>query len=785
MKGLQDHGIIATAKHFPGHGDTDTDSHKTLPVVPHSKERLDSVELYPFRELIANGLGGIMIAHLYIPAYEPEDGVASTLSANIVNGLLRQQMGFEGLIVTDALDMKGVTKYFKPGEIELRALQAGNDILLLPEDVPRAVKRIMEAIESGEVSRDLVNERCRKVLGYKYRAGLDAPKPIMLEDLMSDLETSETRALRRELFEASATLVRNEQGLLPLQRPDTLQIAYLNTGGGDARNYFYERLDLYHSMPLFDLPPNASEKVRSSLMEELENYDLVIVGVRNTSIYPYRSYNITGETWSFIAELTKHKKVVMDVFASPYALEALGIADMPEAVLVSYQDDPVSEQAGAEMIFGGCRAAGTLPVPAGSGFAAGSGIATGKIRLGFAEPASLGIDESFIEKADSIVMSGIGMKAYPGCQVLAAKDGRIFYHKSFGTHTYEDRQAVLPTDIYDLASITKVAATTLSVMKLCDEGEMDIDRPLSVYLPYLRKGNASGVIIRDLMAHQSGFRPWIPFFRFTLNGREADPDIYSTEISEEYSVRVADGMYIHNDYYREIIDSIRYSAIRNNQGYKYSDLGFYLLKEAIENVENMSLQKYTDQTLYRPLGLSRTGFLPLKWYERARIVPTENDKLFRRQLLQGDVHDQGAAMLGGVSGHAGLFSNAFDLAVIMEMLCRGGEYGGHEIFAKGLVAEFTQTQFPLSGNRRAIGFDKPLLEYEEDGPACRSASYKSFGHSGFTGTYAWADPENGLVYVFLSNRVCPDASNGKIMEFNIRTNLHQVFYDALDNKSPR
>jgi beta-glucosidase-like glycosyl hydrolase/CubicO group peptidase (beta-lactamase class C family) len=780
MEGLQNKGVIATAKHFPGHGDTDTDSHKTLPLIAHSEQRLDSIELYPFRKLIDDGLGGIMIAHLFIPAYEKEEGVASTLSQNIVDGLLRGKLGFDGLIVTDALDMRGVTKYHKAGEIELQALKAGNDILLLPADIPRALKRISSAVKDNTVAETMIEDRCKKVLAYKYRAGLNEYNAIELTGLHHDLNSSAAQSLNRELFEASATLIRNDNDLIPLDRLDTLKTAYVACGGGLDEDRFGSIMGLYTGIEYFELPASPRKKDNDKLLASLEDFNLIIVGVLNTNIYAYKDYGIDDETWSFIRQVGKEKKLILDLFASPYALSALGSAELPDAIIISYQDDELAQEAGAQLIFGGIPARGVLPVDIEGLYQAGAGIQTEKIRLGFTDPACFGIADSMIVKADSIALSGIELKAYPGCQVIAAKDGKIFYHRNFGYHTYDNDKAVRDTDLYDLASLTKIAATTLAVMDLSAGGQIDIDRKLSYYLPYLKGTNKEQLIIREMMAHQSRFRTWIPYFRYTI-GEVTPQNIYSDEFSEEYPVRVAEGLYIRRDYYHDILDSIRFSGLRKGMDYKYSDLGFYLLKEAVETITNRPFEKYVSEKYYLPLGLPTMGYLPLHRFEKDRIVPTENDTEFRRQLLQGDVHDQGAAMLGGVSGHAGLFSDAFDMAVIMQLFLDGGTYGGKTYLEKEVLDEFTRTQFPLNGNRRGVGFDKPLLEYEEDGPTCRSASHASFGHSGFTGTYAWADPRNGLVYIFLSNRVCPDANNAKIMEYDIRTNLHQVFYDAIEN----
>ena len=780
MQGLQENGIIATAKHFPGHGDTDTDSHKTLPLIFHSRERLDSVELYPFRQLINMGLEGMMIAHLYIPALEPEEGLASTLSPLIVTDLLKDELGFKGLIVTDALDMKGVTKYHKPGDIEVKALLAGNDILLLPSDVPKAIREIAKAVDHGIISHEIIDNRCRKVLHYKYRAGLAEMSSTDSQELISDLNAPAFEALNRELFKASATVLRNENGLLPLQRPDTLRMACVIVNDeGWMNNDFAGTIALYGKAGYFGLSVKSGQKEIDRLLDDLESYNLVITAIQNTNIRPADDYGISSQNWHFIRELSKRKKHILNIFASPYALQSLGTANLPDAIILSYQDSPYAAQAGAGLIFGGGAAEGRLPVDIGGLFACGDGTETEANRLEFVDAAWLGIDEGMLRKADSIALSGIILKAYPGCQVLAAKDGKIFYHKAFGHHTYDNKRPVKPTDLYDLASLTKIAATTLSVMKLSEEGSMDIDRRLSYYLPYLRTTNKKDIIIRELMAHQSALRGWIPYYRHTLDGKMPDTMIFAGNAGEEHSIRVAEGLYIRDDYAFVIIDSLRFSKLHNKQDYRYSDLGFYLLREAVENVTNMPFDKYADRHFYSRMGLPTMGYRPLKAFERERIVPTEYDREFRQQLLWGDVHDQGAALLGGVSGHAGLFSNAFDMAAIMQMLLDGGIYGGVRYLDLSIVREFTGMQFPLSNNRRGIGFDKPLPEYDEDGPCCKSASPSSFGHSGFTGTYAWADPANGLVYVFLSNRIHPDAGNNRITEYNIRTNLHQVFYDAV------
>ena len=781
MKGLQDHGIIATAKHFPGHGDTETDSHHTLPVVSHNYQRLDSIELAPFKTLIDSGLKAMMIAHLYLPVIEKEENTATTLSKDVVQGVLKDSLGFEGLIITDALDMKGVTKYFPPGEIEVRALRAGNDILLLPLDAEKAIASIIEQVRQGNIQEKLIEKKCRKIIATKYDAGLYHQELLKSDNILDELNTDENFVLNHELYARALTLIKNKNTLIPILRPDTMKIASLIIGTGKAHP-FEDYLDRYSEIRHFRTGKQPGKRKTDRLVQELKQFDLIIIGLSNTNILARDNFGISPESIQLIHQISRNNKTILNLFGNPYAIGLFNYTLNMGSILVAYQDNAFSWDISAQLIFGGTGARGKLPVSADALYPAGSGIDTKKQRLGYTLPAKFGITKAEISKIDSIALSGIREKAYPGCQVIAAKDGEIFYEKVFGYHTYDSIKPTHINDIYDLASITKIAATTLSIMKLAEEGRIDIDNKLEVYLPYLRGTGKGDIVIRELMAHQAGLTAWIPYYTSTLDD-EGQPkaEIYSREISEDYPVRVAEDLYIRKDFAHTIFDSILMSHPREYHDYKYSDLGFYFLYKIVENATNEPFEKYVSENFYQRLGLKHMGFHPRKSFKVEQIAPTEQDQYFRQQLLQGDVHDPGAAMLGGVSGHAGLFSNAGDLAQIMQLLLQKGHYLGKSIFDTSSIKEFTSCQFPVNLNRRGIGFDKPLLIYEKDGPACKSASPESFGHSGFTGTYTWADPENNLVYVFLSNRVYPDASNNKISELNIRTNLHQAFYDALGN----
>ena len=777
MKGLQDNGIMAVAKHFPGHGDTDTDSHLALPVIRHSRARMDSVELLPFRTLINNGLEGMMIAHLFLPCYDSNENVPSTLSYPIVTTLLKDSLGFKGFIITDALDMQGVTKNLKPGEIEVKALQAGNDILLLPLNTEEAVNKIKAAADSNLLKWPDINRRCFHLLMLKSGLGVNQ-KAITTRNLYSDLNPRSSVLLQKQIFSSALTLVKNELGLIPFNYLDKRSFTYLGIGEKEGCT-FEKTLNEYTGISSCFIPMKFEPRLRDSLVKILSSHNILIIGLHKMTGYPADSFTLSRQTLSLIDTLSKINRTVLVVFGNPYALRLLKPPARPESILVSYQDFPVTQQLSAELLFGGIPASGRMPVSAAN-FGSGSGESTEHTRMCTILPEEAGLTEESLKVVDSIALSGIEQKAYPGCQVLLAKDGRIFYNKSFGHPVYGDSVNVVPSDLYDLASVTKIAATTLAIMKLYDDGKISPGDSLGKFLPQLLNSNKSAMIIRDIMTHRAGLQSWIPFYKSAIYGGVPDSNILRTDSSGTFSIKVCDHLYMNHAFTDSIYQKIKKSQLGEPGKYLYSDLGFYLLRLVVEKISGKPFTEYLDENFYKPLGLHHTSFNPLRSFPVSCIIPTENDTEFRHQIVHGYVHDPGAAMLGGVSGHAGLFSNAADLAVIMQMLIKEGSYGGKQYLKPSTVKEFTSSQFPGSGNRRGLGFDKPLQKYHDDSPACRSASQLSFGHSGFTGTYAWADPGNGLVYVFLSNRVYPSAGNQKLKELNIRTNIHQAVYDLFE-----
>ncbi len=780
-RGMQSQNIIACGKHFPGHGDTDQDSHHTLPVIKSSEKEMHDIHLLPFKLASAQGLGSIMTAHVHVQSLDTVYNRPSSLSPQILTNILKKTFNYRGLIVTDALEMAGVRKGYQDGRIAVEALKAGNDILLMPADLEKSLQAVRKAVDDGEILAEEIREKARKVLVYKYWAGIKTHRA-KAADIDSALNQEFHRELIRKLYEEAMTLLKNDSALLPFGDLSKKKLAVVTVGKG-KEPVFLRELRQYADFDEFHISSSASLNTYTQMAEKLAAYDLVITGLHSSSLFPGSNYGLSQRAFDF-TELTGQKtKNVVILFGNPYALKALGRSTSASALLVAYQNNKYTQEAAVEALFGAIATNGRLPVSASEAFQAGEGLSTAKQRLEETSPFFMNIDRDKLQQIDSIARSGISKKAYPGCQILIAKDGKIFYHKAFGYHTYDQIRPVQKTDLYDLASVTKIAAATIAVMRLQDDGRIDIDQRLSTYLKMLEYSDKRNIIIREMMAHQSGLYPWIPFYKKTINVDKVSNMIYHAVPDSVFTMPVADKLYTYPGYQDSILKEIAESRLLSRNIYKYSDLGFYMLKFVIENQSEMQLEEYVAEKFYRPMGLKRITYSPLTRFSRKQIPPTEDDRLFRGQLVHGYVHDPGAAMMGGVSGHAGLFSNASDLAAIMQMLLNNGTYAGQRFLDSATVKEFTSRQFPLSRNRRGIGFDKPLPDNQRGGPTAREASNASFGHSGFTGTYAWADPEHDLIYIFLSNRVYPDAENRKLISMGIRTKIQAIIYQALNKES--
>jgi len=785
MRGLQNGGVLATAKHFPGHGDVDSDSHYTLPHIAHGRARLDSLELYPFRRMAQEGLGAVMVAHLEVPALDNSKGVPSTLSAPIVTDLLQGELGFQGLIFTDALNMKGVANADKPGEIELRALKAGNDVMLFPMDPVKAIERIKKAVADGELDSTLIDRSCLKILRAKEWAGLARRTPIDTKGLHADLNTARAQALRRQLYGAAITVAKDHKGLLPLQGLDTMRTASLVIGD-KLGNTFQKALQRHGEVSTFRCEKALGRDSLNALLNKLQPFDRVIVSVHGTTYRVNKEFGIPATSMDIVREIAARKPTVFALFANPYRLTKAYGAHLMATTVVAYEETEDSQNMTAEVIFGATGANGTLPVSASSFYAAGDGLVLKAIgRLGYATPESVGMTTADLKAIDTIAESGIKAQAYPGCQVLVAVDGQVVLNRTFGSPTYENARPVAADDIYDLASITKVASTTLALMRLVDDKKLDLDRKLGHYLPELEDAYPSHarMQLRDILTHQSGLKAFVPFQNRILKDGGYKPGTVSEIATAEHSIRIAQGLYLHRAYSDSLLTWVLKTPLATKGEYVYSDMGYYLLQEVIERLSGMPLDRYMAQTFYTPMGAWSLGYKPWERFATERIAPTEYDMLFRKRQIQGDVHDPGAALKGGVAGHAGLFGNANDLAKLMQMLIDGGTYGGVRYLSADVITEFTKCQFCKpdgSGNRRGLGFDRPTRGGK--GPTCDCVSYASFGHTGFTGTMAWADPDSRVVYIFLSNRVYPNAERNKLVELGIRTKIQEVVSNAVSSR---
>ena len=769
MQGMQDAGVLACAKHFPGHGDTESDSHKTLPVINHTKARIDTVDLPPFKQLVDGGVASVMAAHLNIPSLDSTLNRASTLSPYVVDTMLKQQLNFKGLIFTDALNMKGVSSYFESGELEVAALLAGNDVLLFPEDIPAAFSAIKRAIRDSVLSVSRIEESCAKILKAKEWLGLIVPVELDTLDVLKRATIKKRILLTSRLEEAALTLVKNKNDNLPIRTLKNKKIAVLTLGGSDSEA-FINQLKRYADVQVFD-----------TSIDEPSDFDQLIISVHKSTVSPWKSYKISVFEKELIEKYSKQTLVSLVVFANPYSLLNASYLTEVNSIVLAYQNTQTMQSLAAQSIFGAISINGKLPVSLNRDFTAGLGIETNSLsRLKYTQAEAVKLNRDTLALIDSIANYAIEIKATPGCQVLVAKEGKVVYNKSFGYHTYDSLVPVNEFDVYDIASITKISTTLPILMQKVDAETYDIDEALINYISIEDTCTKAELTTREILAHQAQLWPWIPFYRETLTEEGGpNPAIYSSNKEGDFQIKVAHNIYMNESYLDTIVDRVIHSKMWEEKGYKYSDLAYYILKEIIEQQEGNSLKDLIQERLYKSLGANYTTYHPLEKFTTNTIVPTEEDTYFRNQLLRGYVHDPGAAMQNGVGGHAGLFSNANDLAKLMQMYLNGGTYGGIRYIEEETIIEFTSCQYYRKDNRRGIGFDKPVLD-DSSGPTCKQASSYSFGHSGFTGTITWADPEHDLIYVFLSNRIHPSAENSLLVKENIRTRIQEVIYKAIE-----
>lgn len=832
-RGLEDGGVLSVSKHFPGHGDTDVDSHHSLPVLSFSRARLDSVELYPFRKAIQAGLSGMMIGHLEVPVLEPKRGIASSLSRNVVHGLLMQEMKFQGLVFTDALAMKGVST--NNTSICLQALKAGNDLLLVPRRIKEEVDAILDAVKSGELTEAEIEAKCRKVLMYKYALGLSKKPFVRLSGLSNRINTAHTRDLIRRLNQEAITVLKNKNDVLPLDA-DTREVAVLNVGNAKEIQPFLKELSEYidpsgsEGMPaVFQLKKELPVAARKLLRDSLSQYKRILVCVTERRLVPYQA---------FFGEFTPDVPTVYLLFIPGKQVLQIrqGITSANAVVLAHSSNDDVQRQV-ARILYADATADGRLSASIDNLFATGDGqTISPKTPLHFV-PDEHGVNSQLLTRIDEIAKEGIREGAYPGCQIVILKDGKEMYNKAFGTHIWPGIAAgklpmrnipgaalpVSPTDVYDLASLTKTTATLLAVMKLYDKGRLNLTDRISDYLPWLQDTDKKNITIRQLLLHESGLPSTLLFYQEAIDSEsyegtlfKAKPDaVHSAQIgvrtwanpkfkyqkgltskvrTAEHTLQVSDSLWLNHSFKEVYRQKIVEAPLRDRR-YRYSCVGFILLQQLVEARAGMSMDAFLEQEFYAPMGLKRTGYLPLKGAATARtayaglvfgkytpipkeeIIPSSVDPFLRKTVLQGFVHDESAAFLGGVSGNAGLFSNATEVARIYQMLLNGGELDGKRYLSPETCRVFTTTVSRIS--RRGLGFDKPDRQNPAKSPCAAAAPATVYGHTGFTGTCAWVDPTNGLVYVFLSNRIYPNVWNTKLMKMDIRTRIQEAMYQAV------
>lgn len=783
-KGLQDAGVVPVAKHFPGHGDSRTDSHHTLPVLQHSASRLDSVELYPFRYLAQNGIAGIMTGHLNIPVLDPSQK-PSSLSEPIITGILRKKMGFEGLIVTDAMNMKGVT--MPSGQAEVQALKAGNDMVEFVTNLPGAVSAIEKAVADGVITKEMVDQKARKILAIKRWIQSFNPDTVLHSSLLAQLNHASIELSVRNATERSLTVLTNKN-LIPLERLDTLTVATVSFDEGGMKA-FQQMTDRYTNAVHFQLPSDATQQQIDDLVRRLKPYNLVIAGIGGLRSYPGRNYGVTSSNVNALKAIRDKTRLITLVFGNAYALRYLTGIESSDALVLGYQDNRFSQELSVQLIFGAIDANGRLPVTVDNRFKTGMGIVVKKNgRLKYTIPEEVGISTDTLSKwIDQIANEGLREQAYPGGQVLIAKEGKVIYHKCYGYLTYDNTEPVVPENVYDWASVTKVSGPLPALMRLYDEGKFDLNKKLGDYRTDFKGSDKANIPIRDVLTHQARLRPIIPLWQsqFARNAKLRE-EVFTNRPVADDDMRVSSDLYIGHQYRDEFFKEIRESTLLPRKSYTYTCIGFHLWPDVIAKLTSTPYEDYIKNTFYRRLGAQTITYNAYLHFPQSQIVPTESDDYFRMETLRGFVHDEGAAILGGVSGNAGLFGTVNDIAKLFQMYLSGGYYGGEQYIRKSTMEEFTRVQFAPS-NRRGLGFDKPeinnhLKPQEDPYPSSRVSS-RSFGHSGYTGTFVWADPETEVLYIFFTNRVYPTRNNNKISQLRIRGAMLDAIYDSIGSFS--
>ena len=775
-KGIQSNNVLATAKHFPGHGDTSKDSHLTLPTINFDEKRIKKVELYPFKKLIEDGLSAVMIAHLNVPSLEKENMLPSTLSKNIIEKTLIKELNFNGLIITDALEMKGVSEFTKKN-VDLMAFLAGNDILLMSSDISKGIKSIKKSIKKGKISEQRLARSVKKILKAKYKVGLNSYKSIETTNLIDDLNSISVTNLINKSIESIPTLIKNKSNVIPVKL-DTESILNIQFGNSDGV-IFNDYLNKFKRVKAI----KASNINTNDLNSLLANHKLIIVSFHMKSDTPWENMNkkFSDNEQDILKLIDEHDNKILASFTNPYALSQLNLKSY-NSVIVGFQNNYEFQKTIAQQIFGAKEIKGNLPVSINETYKEGTGIILKNLNiLSYADPEMVGVDRKKLNKIDSLVNYAIQNEMTPGAQILVAKNSKIIYDKSFGRLRYNENLKTNSETIYDLASLTKILVTTPIIMNLVDKNIIGLETKLKEIIPRYEKSNKSEISVKELLSGHAALQAWIPFYKLTLDEKNRPSSkYYSFSRNRTNSVKVSPDLYLRTDYIDTIRNIIEKSDLLKNK-YKYSDLSYLIIQEFIENHYNQNLDQIIHELMFRKLGID-LNYNPTLKYSTKNIAPTELDEYFRYKEINGYVHDMAAAMLGGVSTHAGLFGNAINVAKVMQLYIQNGNYGNQQILNPETINLFNNCYYCDEDNRRGVGFDKPQLE--DDGPTCGCISMNSFGHSGWTGTFAWADPDQEIIYVFLSNRSYPtgeSAGKSKLVKENIRSKIQEIIYNSINN----
>lgn len=679
---------------------------------------------------------------------------------------LRSKFSFQGLLIAEGEDLQKFSPKKKKGDAERIGFSMGFDMITDPVNRDAGVRQIRKLLKKDKELMTRLDQSVRRILSLKYQSGLadfKAPSNVKLK-----LLSPAARWLKQTVAQQAVTVVKNQRAEIPVRKLDETAFASLTIGEASSET-FKKYLSKYAAFTHLQL---KEWKDTTSLLSSFAKSDVIVVALFSGRI----SENELG---LYLKKLAATKRVILCAFESPNALKYF--ESLP-TIVAAYSDDEELQRAAAQVIFGGLSSGGTLPFNVSGEIVSGTKINTQAAKVfSYRVPESAGMDSRVLDKIELIANEAIDIGSTPGCYVQVVKDGKVIYDRGFGYLTYEKKSPVTDQTIYDLASVTKVTATLQTVMYMYERGMIDPYKKASVYLPELKGTNKEDFTIKDILTHQAGLWPFLPFWAETVKDSVLQKKYYDHQANEDYPFPVAENMFASRSMKDSLWQWILKSKIRDKvphtpYDYKYSDMGFYIMQHLAEKLLGMPMEDFLQKNLYQPIGASTMGYLPLRKFPLSQIAPTEDDKLFRKKLLIGYVHDQGAAMHGGIAGHAGLFSNANDLAKMGQLWLNGGSYGSLQFLKPETVNYFTQKQYETS--RRGLGWDRPTISYW-DGPTTYHTSAKTFGHTGFTGTCVWVDPEFNLVYVFLSNRVNPEMTNNKILNANIRPRIQEVIYQSI------